>query len=338
MLRSLGLMWLAFVQTAWSRLTRGKPRPTWSFQFQLVQRFLRLDWERTADWDLVRVRHAVDARPYPATWVKRAVASDGELGGVPTRTYAPKADARPGAILFFHGGSCVYGSAKTSHADLLARLAVTAKVEVIGVEYRLAPEHPYPAQLEDALAAFAALVARGVAPERVILAGDSAGGNIALTTQIALRDRGEPGAGALALLSPWVDVAMNGASFQENADLDFGTRAVLVRHAAAFAGTTPVDDPRISPTHAVLAGLPKTFVSWGTVETPRDDIVTFASRARAAGVEVTTHAAVDVPHNPAFFADYHPSAKASLDALVAFVDGVLDPASASADLDQPGAS
>lgn len=322
--RALGWMLAAFVQTLVRRIARGRPRPSWSFGFQLVLRYMRLDWEATADWDLARLRQEMDGRPYPNPHVKRVTSRDEVIGGVPTRIYGPREKKRDGAILFLHGGSCVYGSAKTTHADLLARIALESGAEVYGVDYRLAPEHPYPAQLEDALSVFDALVARGLDPSHIVLAGDSAGGNVAVAAQIALRDRPSAGAKALALLSPWVDLEMKGASFADDS-LDFGNRAVLVRHAAAFAGAVPLDDPRVSPIRAQLSGLPETFVSWGKCEIPRDDIVSFVDALRAAGVSVTTHAAEDMPHNPAFFADFNPNGRASVDALLAFLAARLPP-------------
>ena len=300
-------------------LTRRKPRPAWTFQLSVVARFMRLDWDRTADWDLPRVRDEVANRPYPRKWVKRVARRDATLGGVPVCVYSPPERRGDGVLLYFHGGSFIYGSSKTSHADFLARLALETGVEIVGVEYRLAPEHPFPAPLEDALAAWRALLARGTKPEDVVVGGDSSGGNLAVCAAIALRDAHEPTPRALLLMSPWADLEMPGASFRENADYDFGTREVLVRHAAAYAGGAPLDDPRLSPTHAKLEGLPETFVSWGTCEIPRDDIVAFARALRAAGVSVTEHEAPDMPHNAAFFADYHPAALAAFEATARFL-------------------
>jgi monoterpene epsilon-lactone hydrolase len=318
-LRAIGLMLVALAQTTVRRLRHGPPRPTWSFTFQLVQRYMRLDWDATADWDLPRLREEMSRRPYPRKYAKRALSRDDSLGGVPVHVYTPRERRGDGVVLYFHGGSFIYGSATTTHADLLARLALETGVEVFGVEYRLAPEHPFPAQLEDAVASFDALVAKGVAADRVVVAGDSSGGNLAVEAAIALRDRGGPSPRALVLLSPWADLAMPGASFRENAALDFGTREVLVRHAAAYAGAVALDDPRVSPIHADLRGLPPTFVSRGACEIPRDDIAAFTDALVAAGVRVTTHEAADLPHNPAFFADFHPSGLASFEAAVHFV-------------------
>jgi epsilon-lactone hydrolase len=283
-----------------------------------VQRFMRLDWEKTADWDLARLRDDMNARPFPRKFAKRARGRDETLGGVPACVWEPPEKRGEGVVFYFHGGSFIYGSGKTTHAEMLARLACEAGVEVISLEYRLAPEHPFPAQIEDALAAWGALVAK-VAPERVVMGGDSAGGNLAAEVALALRDRKEPLPRALLLLSPWADLAMPGASYVENEPYDFGRREELVRHAAAYAGSAPLDDPRVSPIHAKLEGLPPAFVARGACEIPRDDIAAFTKALRDAGVAVTEHVAEDMPHNAAFFADYHPSARAAFDAIVRFV-------------------
>lgn len=322
-LRSLRLLARAFFQTLRARIARGPARPGWPFGFQFVLRYLRLDWEETASWDLTRLRLDMDSRPFPGGHVRRARCRDEQLGGLSTRVYGPKSPPRQGAVLFFHGGSFVYGSARTTHADTLARIAIEAGVEVFGPDYRLAPEHTYPAQLQDALAAFDALLARGIPAAKVVLAGDSAGGNLAIEAAIALRDRGGPRPGALVLLSPWSDLTMPGASFQENLPYDFGTRAELVNHAAAFVGSIPLDDPRVSPVYARLDDLPPTFITAGTCEIPRDDILRLADRLEAASVPVTRHLAREMPHNAAFFADMHPEGLATLRAIVAFLQGHL---------------
>jgi len=131
---------------------------------------------------------------------------------------------------YFHGGSYVYGSARTTHADVIARLALASGVTCVGIDYRLAPEHVYPAQIEDAVRAFEALRA-DPGGRRVIVAGDSAGGNLAIELQLALRDRGKEQAAGAVLISPWSDLTMPGSSFRENDRFDYGTREVLARRS-----------------------------------------------------------------------------------------------------------
>ncbi|HSO35429.1 MAG TPA: alpha/beta hydrolase fold domain-containing protein, partial [Labilithrix sp.] len=238
-----------------ARLANGPRMASWPFGFEVIVRYLRRDWESTADWDFARLRDDMDRRPYPKNAVKKVSVRDEVIAGVPARSFVPPEARHAGVVLFFHGGSYIFGSARSTHAELLAGLALASGTKVVGLDYRLAPEHPYPAQLEDALAAFDALVASGTPAGAIILAGDSAGGNLALATAIAIRDRAGAQSRALVLLSPWSDLTMPGASFMENDRYDYGTREVLVRQARAFAGSVPADDPRVSLVHARLGGL-----------------------------------------------------------------------------------
>ncbi len=173
------------VQAWWATLTgrlRGQPRhPDWNPAFEAVVRFLLLDWIETSSWDFPRLRAAADARPYPKKWVRKVKLTTAQLGGVPAVRFVARGGAKRGAtVLFFHGGSYIFGSALTSHAELLARLASETGVEVVGLDYRLAPEDVYPAQLDDALAAFDALLDEGVPASSIVVGGDSAGGNLAV--------------------------------------------------------------------------------------------------------------------------------------------------------------
>jgi len=327
MVRTLRMMLLSLFHTLRSRWSRGPLVASWSVGMEVIVRFLRRDWEETASWSFPRLRAESDASPYPTANVRKVEIRDGELGGVPARWFVPPGAPAHAAVLFFHGGSYIYGSARTTHADLIARLALRTGLTAIGLEYRLAPEHPYPAQLDDAHAAVEALRATGV--EKIVVAGDSAGGNLALMLQIRLRDAGEGQAAGCVLISPWSDLTMPAASFQENDPYDYGTREVLLVHARAFAGDVPLDDPRISPVHADLKDLAPVFLLVGSREIPRDDILALGERLEAAGVDVVRHLATDLPHNPPFFADYHPSGAASVDGIVDFIRArVKEPAGA----------
>lgn len=317
MLRSLRLFVGIFFQTLRLRLTRGRLLPSWSFGIEMIVRYQRRDWDETASWSLPQRRADINDRPYPRSNERKVKTHDEELGGVPARWFIPEGASDSAVILYFHGGSYIYGSARSTHADLIARLARMSGVMAVGLEYRLAPEHPYPAQLEDAQRAFDALLARGV--KRIIVAGDSAGGNLAIMLQLRLRDLGREQAASSVLISPWSDLTMPGRSFQENDPYDFGTREVLLTHARAFAGGIPLDDPRLSPVRAKLHGLAPTFIVAGSVEIPRDDILSLAIALKEAGVEVTLHIAKDLPHLPPIFADVHPSGAACVEAIAGYI-------------------
>ena len=321
MARLLWLWAITFADTARMRALRGPLVPSWSLPFETVIRFLRRDWEDTAAWEPARLRRDWDERPAPKKFGKRVVIHEERLGGVAIVRIRPNGVLHDRTLLYLHGGSFAYGSAKTTHAEVLAHLADATHFEVVGVDYRLAPEHPYPAQLEDATAAYDALCEAGVAAESIVVIGDSSGGNLAFYLLLALRDRGGPMPGALVLLSPWSDLTMPGASFARNDAYDYGTRAVLLEQARRYAGDLSLDDPRLSPVHADARGLCPTMIVSGDREIPRDDILALARQLQAAGVPLMLHTATDMPHNALVFAGMHPSADAAFDAVVAFVSG-----------------
>jgi len=322
-------MLLALIATVSARAS-GRPRhPRWPFRMELIVRYLRRDWEETAGWDLERLRQDMNQRPYPSNFARKVKTDRCLLGGVDVTRFTPP-DALPGKhILFFHGGSFVFGSCNTTHKEFLARLACDSGLEVLGPEFRLAPPHSYPAQLEDARSVFDALVSDGVDAGDIFLAGDSSGGNLAIALQIALRDRGGPQARALVLSSPWVDLEMPGESFATHDRYDFGTREVLVRQARVFSGGLSLGDPRISPTNAVLEGLNPCLVVVGEVELPSDDILRFAERLEAAGVEVVVHVARDLPHNPPVFASVHSEGREAFAVMARFIRARCDDAGTS---------
>jgi acetyl esterase/lipase len=304
-MRMLRLMLVTLFPTISSRLRRGPLRLSWSFMFEWMIRALRRDWDETASWPLSEQRAVTAARPYPHPHLKKVTVRDEVAGNVDVRHFVP---AHPGTtkVVFLHGGSYVYGSTRTSHADLCAHLAEATSLEVIGVEYRLAPEHPWPAQREDAVAA-----CRDLVGSPLILAGDSAGGHLAVKTAHQISAR------ALVLISPWADMEMPGRSYVDNDPYDFGTREVLLRQAHGVAGDRPLASMALA--NDPLGALPPTLICAGGAEVGRDDILTLAERLRAQGVDCTVHVADDMPHNPPFFEAHHPSARGAFEAIVSFV-------------------
>jgi phosphinothricin tripeptide acetyl hydrolase len=195
--------------------------------------------------------------------------------------------ARPGAVvLYLHGGGYVIGSPR-SHRHLAAAIARAAGARALVPEYRLAPEHPFPAALDDALAAYRWLLDQGVAPARVVIAGDSAGGGLTVATLVALRERGLPRPAGGVCISPWVDLACGGATYATKAAADpIVTHASVTEMAGLYAGGD-FTRPLVSPLYANLADLPALLVQVGGDEVLLDDARGLGERARAAGVEVT---------------------------------------------------
>lgn len=196
-------------------------------------------------------------------------------------------DAHQGVILYFHGGGYALGLTAV-HRQWLARLSQATKMRGLAVQYRLAPEHPFPAALDDALAAYRWLLAQDIPPSTILLGGDSAGGGLALALLVALRDAGEPLPAGAFCLSPWTDLALTGNSMQGNASSDPILSAELLgRYAAAYVNGRPLNNPLISPLYADLTNLPPLLLQAGTAETLLDDAVRFVEKAQQAGVAAT---------------------------------------------------
>lgn len=236
----------------------------------------------------------------------------GELGGVPGEWLTPVAADEGRVILYFHGGGYNIGSAET-HRSMLTHLATRARSRVFSADYRLAPESPYPAAIDDATAAYEGLLTAGVDPARVVVAGDSAGGGLALALLTRLRDAEVAlPAGAVAL-SPWTDLTGSSASITANEDLDIMLGRPLLHHwATAYLDGADPEHPHASPLHADLAGLPPILVQVGDTEVLLDEGVRFAAQAADAGVDITLQVEPDMFHVWPFFAGIVPESDAAL--------------------------
>lgn len=201
--------------------------------------------------------------------------------------FGPQGPRGTQAILFLHGGGYCIGS-PASHGALIGRLAQATRAAVYAADYRLAPEHPHPAALEDAVASYRWLLDNGYDATGITIAGDSAGGGLSLSTALALRDRGLPLPASLVLLSPWVDLEMIGESMSARAARDpMLTAGGLRRWARDYLGNTPPRHPPCSPLYADLTGLPPMLIQVGSEEVLYSDAERLHQRAVAAGVDST---------------------------------------------------
>ena len=326
MLRFFRLWLRALARVLVRRARRGPLRPSWTVALEATVEYLRDDFVALDGLPIPEVRAALEARPLPrdaVRRVRRTALGDGAPRGEWIRS-AAAGDPREGTVLYLHGGSYLFGSPRT-HADTLARLALAVDRPVLALDYRLAPEHPYPAQLEDALAALAWLDESGVPRDRLVLAGESAGGNLTLAAAIALRERGEPQPAALVLVSPWLDLTSSADSHRRNLPFDYGTPEMLRGQARRFAGDLPLADPRVSIGSADPRGLPPTLLQVGTAELLLDECRAWAERARRAGVALTVDERPDMPHAPFFFTALCPEGAAALASVAAFVRARLGP-------------
>jgi acetyl esterase/lipase len=256
------------------------------------------------DWRLREAYGAHDA-PLRGEWLERA-------------DRAPVADAGP-TVLYCHGGGYYFCSPRT-HRSLVFALATRADARIFSLDYRLAPEHRYPAALDDATAAYRRLIAIGIAPESIVIAGDSAGGGLALATLVALRDAGDPLPAGGLLFSPWTDLAAAGASIRSNDSVDpMFCGASIALAAQVYLGDAPATDPYASPVYADLHGLPPLFIMAGSTEVLLDDSQRVADHARAAGVDCEFEVWKKMPHVWPMFAPFIPEANRALEHAAAFV-------------------
>lgn len=252
--------------------------------------------------------------------VARDVACESvDAAGVPGEWLVPPGAADDRVLLYLHGGGYVMGSAHT-HRAMIARIARAARARALAVNYRLAPEHPFPAAVDDAVAAYRWLLERGHGESRIAVAGDSAGGGLALATVVALRDEGMPLPAAVVALSPWTDLAATGASVTANAAKDVVLQKEdLISMARLYLGNEDPRSPLASPLYADLHGLSPLLVLVGGSEILLDDATRIAERAKAAGVPVTLEVWEEMPHLWPMFAKLLPEGQQAIDRTGEFV-------------------
>ncbi|WP_405561328.1 alpha/beta hydrolase [Streptomyces canus] len=256
------------------------------------------------------------------------------LGDRPALRVEPGDGLRAGTILYFHGGGWVYGSPE-SVLSLTGHLVAKTGFGAYSVDYRLAPEHPFPAAIDDALSAYRALLDRGQDPSTIAFAGDSAGGGLTVTTCLAARDAGLPLPAAVVTFSPGLDATRTGESMDTKEGIDpILTRKSVDHTGAMYLAKQDPHQPMLSP--AVLAdltGFPPILIQVGTNEILLDDSTRLAARARAAGVDVILDITADVPHVFQSFAGVLDEADQALDRAALFLTQhvhIPDTAAASA--------
>lgn len=242
-----------------------------------------------------------------------------EAAGVPAEWVTVPESEASRFVLYLHGGGYVVGSIRT-HRDLAQRIARAARARVLLIDYRLAPEHPHPAAVEDATQAYRWMLDQGIPPSRIAIAGDSAGGGLTVATLVALRDAGVALPAAAVLLSPWVDLEGLGESMRTKAEVDpMVQREPLLRMAAMYLAGQDPRTPLAAPLYADLHGLPPLLIQVGTAETLLDDSLRLADKARAAGVAVTLEPWEDMIHVWQAFAALLPEGQQAIDRIGNFV-------------------
>jgi len=242
-----------------------------------------------------------------------------DAGGIPAEWITTPEAGHERAIYYLHGGGYVMGSIGT-HRDMISRLSRAARARALAIDYRLAPENPFPAAVEDSASAYRWLISTGVDPARLVIAGDSAGGGLTMATLVALRDAGDPLPAAAVCLSPWVDLEGVGESMTTRAEVDpMVQRESLLQSAKAYLRDADPRTPLAAPLYADLSGLPPLLIQVGTAETLLDDSTRLAERARAAGVEVILELWDDMIHVWQFCAAMLPEGQQAIDRIGEFV-------------------
>jgi epsilon-lactone hydrolase len=255
------------------------------------------------------LRELLSAQPLPP----EVIVTEGALGGVPVAEITVDGIEPRHVVLYFHGGVYVLGDAALA-AGLASQVGRRTRARTISVDYRLAPEHPYPAAVDDALAAYQALLDTGTAPSDIVFAGESAGGGLAIATLVNARDHGLPRPAAAFVMSPYADLTLAGTTMETKRDADplLSPEALQARVPDYTAGHDPALG-LISPIFADLSSLPPLIIQAGTHEVLLDDAIRLARQAATADVEVTLDITPGVPH---VFQAYYPildEAAAALD-------------------------
>jgi acetyl esterase/lipase len=282
------------------KILASNPRPT-----NLAERRKRLD-ALGAQYSLpedVRVE-GVDANGVAAEWSRTPVAD-------PSRV-----------ILFLHGGGYISGSLD-SHRHMIAQAGREAQARTLSLGYRLAPEHPFPAALDDALAGYRFLLTSGFRAKRIVVAGESAGGGLAIAMLVSARDAGLELPACAWLSSPWVDLALSGGSMTTKAAVDpLISKPYLEELATAYLHGADPRTPLASPIHADLSGLPPMLIQVGSSETLLDDSIRLAAVAGAAGVRVTLEVWPDMIHAWHLFYQQVAAGRRALASVGAFIRSV----------------
>lgn len=240
------------------------------------------------------------------------------IGGVPAVFATPTGAVRGRHILYLHGGGYSIGSSR-SHAGMAARLAAKAHAVAVVIDYRLAPEHRYPAAIDDCVAAYRALLAL-TDSSQIVIAGDSAGGGAALATLVSLRDAGDPLPGGTYLISPWTDLTASGESITTKAEIEPMIELDHLRESVDdYIGDLPPDHPGVSPLFADLSDLPPMLIQVGSDEVLLDDSTRLAERAEARGIDVTIEIGQDLWHVYQALAGFMPEADAAFDRAAEFI-------------------
>ena len=241
------------------------------------------------------------------------------IDGIPAEWIAPDEASDQAVLLYLHGGGYCIGSINT-HRGMVSHIAKAAETRALLIDYRLAPEYPFPAAVEDSTATYKWLLSQGIVASDIIIAGDSAGGGLTVSTLVSLKEKGIPLPAAAVLISPWVDLAITGDSVISKAEIDpMVTKEGLIEMVEAYMDDTDPRTPLASPLYADLVDLPPMLIHVGTSEILLDDATRLVDHARKAGIEVTLNAAEGMCHVWHFFTIMLPEALEAINEVAGFM-------------------
>jgi acetyl esterase/lipase len=305
-----------------SRLRRGPARPSWSFGFEVFARAMRRTFDVVCARAIPEQRAAFEAMANTRSPALTGVArSPVVAGGVSSEWFSPRDGVHAASapvVLYLHGGGYVFGSTRT-HAALVARISLAAPARVLAPNYRLAPEHPFPAAIDDVVAVYEWLLAQGIPPSRIVVSGDSAGGGLSMSLLLRLRDADRPLPAGAALICPWVDHTAKTGSVVDNELYDYATIDIANAWRDAYLAGHDRTDPVVSPVYADLRGMPPLLVQVGGAELLRDQAKAFAARAKEHGADVRLRVEPDMIHDWHSFADFFPHCERPIKDIGAFV-------------------
>jgi acetyl esterase/lipase len=292
-----------------------------SKEMEDIIRFLKHSQDKGRQPDVAAIRAGLEQLSAMAPPFEGVSLSPADAGGVPAEWVVAPGNEENRVILYFHGGGYNAGSLAT-HRDLVSRLAKETGRRVLAADYRLAPEHPFPAAVEDAITVYSWLLNdQGIAPDRIVVGGDSAGGGLTLAALVKLKEEEIPMPRAAFCLSPWTDLAVTGESVTaKNGEDPFIEPQALEYLAGQYLQGTDPQNPLASPLYADLTGLPPLLIQVGERECLLDDSRRLADKASTAGVDVTIDVWEGMIHVFQSFAPVAPEGKAGIRRIAEYLE------------------
>jgi epsilon-lactone hydrolase len=292
------------------RLFRGPRLPNWKWDFEVSIYFTKLQTSIAFE-----MPNMADGRAYEDSFTFASPAADEMViepvtSPVQGHWFRPKSGTKGVTVLYLHGGGYAYYS--KAHKNLIALVTKAAESQTFALDYRLIPEHTYPAQLDDALAAYHWLLETGIHPEHLVIAGDSAGGNLTLALLLSLRDAKLPLPILGVCIAPWTDVENSGKSLKENEPFDWVDARMPIQWAKWLCKDADPRNPIVSPINADLRDLPPIYIQEGDAEILYDMIHAFSEKAKSQGAAITLDVWPHMNHDFQAFGDMLPESKEAL--------------------------